>query len=178
MSWFDDNGDIPFDGGDNIDQGGGWNPGDGAVNDPWATEPGYGGPADSGERDGMGGLTGGSLSGGGSGGFSLGDLAKLFGLTNKKGDFDSNGMMQLLSMLGIGAGGLMSHNATNKATEQVTQGYKDANKAVTDIITPQMGKYDPYTQAGASAVGNLQNIGYKPMAGNYQPITLGTLRGK
>ena len=162
-----------------------------AISDPWITEPGYGGyedpgtggytsPGDSEQQTagdqvaagggyGMGGLTEGGS--GSSMSSALMQLAKMFGLTGKDGSINSGGMLQLLGMLGTGAGAYMSNNATKDATSQMLQGLKDSNAAATGILQPQMDKYAPYQAAGTQALSNMQANPYKPMAGNFAPVT-------
>ena len=78
----------------------------------------------------------------------------------------------LMSALAPFLGGALAYNATNKATDQMQQGIQNSNEAITKILGGT-SPYAPYMQAGQNALGNLGNIGYKPMAGNYQPLGAG-----
>ena len=199
-----DNWDLMPNPGSNWDIGGN-------ITDPWATEPGYGNevqypidpgyssPGDSEQQTandqvGAGGGydMGGIQSGTGGGSSSLGSLAswlaRALGLTGGAGGAGAGtigSLLPLLSALGIGAGGFMGYNATNKATDQMAGAVKDANKQITDILGGAQAGYQPYQQAGQGALGQLANIGYKPLAGNFRPLgsgqgmngTLGSMMG-
>lgn len=103
-------------------------------------------------------------SGGGGGSNVLSQLAKMFGMTDKNGNIASGSLLQLLSALGIGLGGLNSMNATKTATNDITGAINKANQGITDFMGTQLPKYDPFINAGAGAANSLANYQWKPLS--------------
>lgn len=117
--------------------------------------------------------------GGGGGLSSLSSLAKMFGLTNKDGSLNLGSLLPLLA--GVG-GSIYGISQNNKATNQVLGGINNANKIVTDTLGGNKALYQPYIDAGQSAMQKMQNAApsniaaqFGPLAGNYQ--ALGSGRG-
>jgi len=112
-----------------------------------------------------------SLSSSGSGSSAgLSALLKALGLTGSNGQMNSGGLLQLLGLLGGTAGGVMGYNATNKATDQMSQAVKDANSTITGILGGAQAGYSPYSALGSSAAGKLQGMNYQPLAGKFGPV--------
>ena len=112
--------------------------------------------------------------GSGGGGGALSGLGKLLGL-GQGGD-----MSGLLGLLGSIGGGLLNYNATNKASDQLQQGIKDSNKVITDTLSGNNALYEPWRQAGLTALDKFQNqapsnlaAGFGPLAGNYNSLGSG-----
>jgi hypothetical protein len=104
------------------------------------------------------------------GGFDFGALMKALGLGTGSG---MSSLIPLLSMLGIGAGGIMNRNATNKGAGLMVQAAKDANDMVAKTIGERSGAYAPYNAMGANAAAALPGLAYKPIAGNFRPLGSG-----
>lgn len=105
-------------------------------------------------------------SGGGSGGGGGIDISRL-----------------IAAALGIGSG-VMSHNATQHATDQAVAALQSANTQATNILNGTNAAYRPYADLGNQAAGRLMAMpADQSIAGNFNPlgsgrgIKLGTLAG-
>jgi hypothetical protein len=147
--------------GDNIDAGGGWNPG--TPEDPYANwGGGAGGDGTDGSGDSGGGINwGAALSGGSS---ALSGLFTSLGLVNKDGGIDLGG---LLSLLGVVGGGINSINATGKASDQMKEAADRANQQATDTLAPAIANYQPYITAGHGAVDKMANFDTSPLGAKF-----------
>ena len=168
-SWGDLGGGDPSfggDGGPGADVGA--DPGGGSGDSGMVTDPTTGDVYDSGGKF-IGNINDPSFGGGAGGTPSLpGGLDKFMksiGATSKDGSLN---WPMLLSMLGIGVGGLTAYNSTKKATNDITGGLANANKAVTDILSGASGAYKPYQDAGAAAVARLSSAAPSALAAQFQ----------
>lgn len=156
IDWGIDDPLYPVDPGDNIDAGGGWNPG--------TPNPGTDPLTDA--QDEGGGSGGGfdlsKLLGGGAG--ALGGLGKALGLVGKDGGLDMGGLLSLLALFG---GGINSINATGKASDQMQQAAEKANQQATDTLKPAMANYQPYIDAGHGAVDKMANFDTSPLGAKF-----------
>jgi hypothetical protein len=92
----------------------------------------------------------------------LGSILKALGLGDGSGGMN---IPLLLSLLGAGAGGLLSKSATSKATDQILSSIKDANTQATNILGPGGGAQQalqPYMTSGAAAIQAAPGMIYKP----------------
>jgi hypothetical protein len=111
----------------------------------------------------------GSYNFGGGGGGSSNPLQGLIrSLTGSNG-----GLSALLPFLAMGAGGLLSRNATNDATHQVQESLANANKQVTDILGGAGAMYKPYQDAGLQGLAGMQAFPKSNLAGNFNAIGSG-----
>lgn len=108
-------------------------------------------------------LTGHGLTLPGAGG-GAGGKGSAFSMTNPDGSINWASLIPLLASLG---GGAYAAYNTNKAAGQMTDAIKSANTQISSIIGQQQGGYAPYQQMGTTALGNLANYQYHPLAGNF-----------
>ena len=165
IDWGVDDPLYPVDPGDNIDAGGGWNPG--TPDDPYANwGGGPGGDGTDGSADAGGGTDWGAeiskLLGGGSS--ALSGLFKSLGLVNSKGGIDLGGLLSFAALLG---GGVNSINATGKASQQMKDAADQANQQAKDTLQPAMGNYTPFITAGQDAVGKMANFDTSPLGAKF-----------
>lgn len=82
----------------------------------------------------------------------------------------------LMTLLAIGGGALATtshNNATNDMTQHYVDAINNATGQATGIINGQAGKYQPYQDAGASALAKLQGQPLSNIAGNFSPVSSG-----
>lgn len=160
---------TPGEGEPNPNWGLGNRSGDTPENDPYTGKP----PGDGGGGSGSGGLSG-----------LWGQLARFFGIggsgsgssgggTGGGGDLTLQSLLPLLGILGGGYGAYAGREATQEATRLATE----ANREATDFARGQLGQGDqrmlPYTDIGREAIWNLNAMGPRALAGNYQPLGSG-----
>ena len=147
---------------------------DGTPIGPNAPGNGANGPS-SGGFPGPGGTGGGSGADSG-GGTSLSDILKMLG-----------GGAGLAGLFAPAISGLIQSKQNKDAQQQLQQAAKDANDLVSGIYDKSTAAYQPYTQMGAGAAGQLPGLVYKPgqtpdsnlagqfgpLAGGYQPLGAG-----
>lgn len=163
IDWGVDDPLYPVDPGDNIDAGGGWNPGSGA-DDPDNIDAGGGWNPGSGGGIDLSSLTKLFGAAGSSGSSVLSSLAKSLGLTNAKGELDLSGLLSLAALLG---GGINSINATDKASGQMKEAADQANQQAKDTIGPAQANYTPYITAGQGAIDKMANFDTSPLGAKF-----------
>ena len=153
IDWGVDDPLYPVDPGDNIDAGGGWNPGTPTGNEDILTQA-------QDEGGGLGNI-GGLLSGGSS---AISGLLKSLGLVNGKGEIDLGGLLSLAGLIG---GGVNSINATGKASQQMKDAADQANQQARDTLQPAMANYTPFITAGQGAVDKMANFDTSPLGAKF-----------
>ena len=176
-----------YGGGDFADFGGGFNSGDLTPAD-WETLLGSYGMTDNGlgttdptSPDGTltpGQIAGLGSSGGGSGGgINLANLLRSFGLGGNNASGGGVDWGSLLGLAGLIGGGINANNKTADATKYMTDAANKANEQVTGVLGNASKNYDPYTAAGTSAIGRMQNQPPSNLAGNFRPLGSGVALG-
>lgn len=110
------------------------------------------------------GANSGYAGGGAPSGNSGGGLSSLLG---------NNGLASILPMLLAAGGGLLNRNATNDATQQVVQGLNNASDQAKQLIGGAQANYQPYMQAGTTALSKLANMDNSNIAGQFKPLGSG-----
>lgn len=109
-----------------------------------------------------------SIINGGNGVDMLGSIAKMFGLTDKNGNINSNALLSLLTSLGMAGGVLNQNSATRDATAQLQEAARAANARAEELIGGARANYQPYMQAGTQALSGLQGmVGNSNLSGKY-----------
>lgn len=117
--------------------------------------------------------------------FSPGGASGILGMIASALGLKSSQLLPLL-LAGGGAlwGGLNARNATNQATQDITNAYNKANSQITSILGGANTAFQPYMNLGQFATQGLQQLGNAPIAQNFRPlgsgrgvVTLGQLGG-
>lgn len=115
---------------------------------------------------------GGGSKGNSSGNSSvLGQVLRLFGLDGSNG----GNIMPLLSLLGIGAGAYLNHQASQEGADKMNASIDAANTKVTDILGGANNLFAPYAAMGNAAAARLQAMPDSNLSAMFRP--LGTGRG-
>lgn len=127
-------------------------------------------------------LGSGALGAGTSGGSNpLAGILRSLGLTSGKDGSTDWG--SILGMLGILGGAYTANQSTKSGTDAMVNAANSANDQVKSILGGAGAGYNPYIQAGQSALTTMQNQPPSNLAGNFKPLgsglSLGALaRGK
>lgn len=112
----------------------------------------------------------------GLGGTSIGSLVKQLGSAlgiNSAGD-----LAKLAAMIAPFAGALYSNNRTNKAAGQLNNAINTANTTLTDAYGKAATGFQPYADAGKTALANAPGMMFKPtnyggISPQFQPLGAG-----
>lgn len=92
---------------------------------------------------------------------------------------DASTLGTLANLLGPVLGGILTKNATSKATDQVLAGIDKAGQQATSLLGGNAALYKPYTDAGPAGVAKLQDMmGNSSLAGNFKPIANQNIAGQ
>ncbi len=156
---------------DNIDAGGGWNPGSGVDWQQGLTQ------GDMGITNSVGGMDNIDAGGGWNPGADvdpgmMAQLGKLFGggASGLGGLFGGGqgGLGSLLPLLALLGGGINSNDATRKASHEMQDAAKQSNTDARALMDPVIASYAPYQAAGTKAVDSLSGMaGNNNLAGQF-----------
>jgi hypothetical protein len=83
------------------------------------------------------------------------------------------GLGGILPLLLAAGSGLMGRQATQQATQQTVQGINNASDQANKLITGAQANYNPYMQAGGTALSKLANAAPSNIAGMFKPLGTG-----